>query len=121
MAYVNNIRDKSYLFAKLAIELYIEQSKDPMLRPLVLQFVRSGTSIGANVEEAIAAESAADYRHKMSIAHKEAREAAYWLRLFSDTTVIPSEKCYVVHEKAHELVKILYAICQKTKIRRSDN
>ncbi len=82
MTYQNIIRDKSYVFAKLAVRMYSLHSNNQILRPILLQFVRSATSVGANVEEAVAAESRADFRHKMTIAYKEARETAYWLRLF---------------------------------------
>ncbi len=121
MSYKNNVVDKSYQFAKLSVHLYSHHSKNPMYRPLLLQFVRSGTSIGANVEEAQAAESRADFRHKMAIAYKEARECAYWLRIFADTEILPKQVCDPMHEKAHELVKILFSICLAAKNPQPDN
>ena len=121
MTYQNNIRDKSYAFAKLAVHMYSLHSNNQMLRPLLLQFVRSATSVGANVEEAVAAESRADFRHKMTIAYKEARETAYWLRLFVDTEIMPKNECDPIYEKGFELVKILFAICRTAKKPRSDN
>ena len=121
MTYQNNIRDKSYAFAKLAVRMYCLHSNNQMLRPLLLQFVRSATSVGANVEEAVAAESRADFRHKMTIAYKEARETAYWLRLFVDTEIMPKNECNPMYEKGLELVKILFAICRTAKKSRSDN
>ena len=121
MTYQNNIRDKSYAFAKQSVRFYALHSKNEMLRPLLFQFVRSATSIGANIEEAVAAESRADFRHKMTIAHKEARESAFWLRLLVDTDIINTSECEPLYDKVLELVKILFAICRTAKKPRSDN
>lgn len=74
------IQEKSFQFALQVIQLYRELQNE---REYVLskQLLRSGTSIGANVEEASAAQSRNDFIAKMSIASKEARETCYWLRL----------------------------------------
>lgn len=80
----NVIKDKSYQFALMVIDLskYLIQRNEFVLSR---QLLRSGTSIGANVEEALAGQSRADFLSKMSIASKEAREANYWLRLLRDS------------------------------------
>ena len=77
----NVIQEKSYAFALSAIQAY---QKLAGTREFVLskQLLRAATSIGANVEEAIAGQSRADFISKMSIASKEARETNYWLRLY---------------------------------------
>jgi len=121
MTYQNNIRDKSYSFAKQSIRFYAAHSNNQMLRPLLLQFVRSATSVGANIEEAVGAESRADFRHKMTIAYKEARETTFWLRLFVDTEIMDKNESEPIYEKGLELLKILYAICRTAKKPRSDN
>ena len=76
----NVVRDKSYLFALKIIRLHKGLRKQ---REFVIsnQLLRSGTSIGANVEEATAAFTKRDFVYKMAIASKEARETHYWLRL----------------------------------------
>lgn len=78
----NLIADKTFDFALDIIDFYI-QLKDEKEYVLSKQLLRSGTSIGANVEEAIAAQSKKDFINKMSIASKEARETKYWLRLLN--------------------------------------
>ena len=80
----NIIADKSFQFSLLIISLYkkLQNEKEFVISK---QLIRSGTSIGANVEEALAAQSKKDFVHKISIASKEARETKYWLRLLNDS------------------------------------
>jgi four helix bundle protein len=82
------------------------------------QLVKSGTSIGANVEEADGAESKRDFVHKMSIARKEARETRYWLRIVRATGLSKDTQGvdYLLQE-SEELVRILSAIIKSTKKR----
>ena len=74
------LQDKSFLFSVEAIKLYKNLIK---VNEFILskQFVRSSTSIGANIVEAFEAESDRDFLHKLSISLKEARETEYWLRI----------------------------------------
>ncbi|MBI4972631.1 MAG: four helix bundle protein, partial [Candidatus Omnitrophica bacterium] len=76
----NLIQQKSFDFALAIIDLY---KKLTIAKEFVIskQLLRSATSIGANIEEAIAGQSKKDFLHKMAIASKEARETRYWLRL----------------------------------------
>ena len=78
------------------------------------QLLRSGTSVGANVEEAIAAESRRDFVHKMALASKEARETVYWLRLLSDSDLVPDLDVSVEIGSARELVRMLTSIVKTT-------
>jgi len=78
------------------------------------QVVRSATSIGANVEEADAAESKQDFIHKMGIAHKEARETRYWLRIVQAAPLDNDEVRGLVQE-SDELVRILYTIIENAR------
>jgi four helix bundle protein len=71
------------------------------------QLFRSGTSVGAHLQEARAAESRADFIHKMQMALKEIREARYWLRLISVAEVLPIEILAGLIKEAGELVAIL--------------
>ena len=80
----NLIATKTFDFALTVIELFIQLKKENEFI-ISKQIIRSGTSIGANVEEAIAAQSKKDFINKLSIASKEARETKYWLRLLKQS------------------------------------
>ena len=110
----NPLREKSFEFALEIIELN---------RALVLeheyviskQLMRSGTAVGAIVEEAIGAESRRDFLHKMSMAHKEAREVHYWLRLLDASAFLSKTDMAGPINRADELVRLLTAITRTVK------
>lgn len=79
------------------------------------QLIRSGTSIGANVEEAQNAESTADFIHKMSISLKEARETNYWLKILIATEKILEPRLQPLLNESNELIAIIYSIVKNTK------
>ena len=86
----NPIKDKSIAFAIRIVNLYkYLVEKDEYV--LSKQILRSGTSIGANIAEAIRAESNNDFIHKLSISRKEAQETIYWLELLHQTDYIPTD------------------------------
>ncbi len=114
----NAIQNKSYAFALRIIEMYrflIEEKKEFVLAKQVL---RSGTSIGANVEEAIGGQSERDFFAKMSIAYKEARETHYWLRLLRDSRIIPQETATPMLSDCEELLKLSGSIINTLKQKR---
>lgn len=82
----NIIVDKTFLFAKDVIEVYLKLKSEKEY-DIARQFLRSGTSIGANIEEAQGAQSKKDFISKISIAYKEARECNYWIRLLQTTGI----------------------------------
>jgi four helix bundle protein len=84
-------------------------------RILVNQLLRSGTSIGANVEEAQGAQSKADFTAKMYIACKEARETHYWLRVFIETNLAPKNRLAPLLDEANQLVAILTTITKNSR------
>jgi len=86
----NAIQEKSFQFALDIIELYkkIIRSREYVLSR---QLLKSGTSIGANVEEALGAQSRKDFISKLSISLKEARETRYWLLLFKKSAIVNIE------------------------------
>ena len=86
----NLIKEKSYSFALLIIDLYKFLIKKGEF-VLSKQMLRSGTSIGANIEEAQVSQSRKDFLSKISIASKEARETLYWLRLLKESNLILSK------------------------------
>ncbi len=108
----NIVRDKSFAFALQVISLYRQLQAE---REFVLskQLLRSGTSIGANVEEAVAAQSRNDFLSKMAIASKEARETRYWLMLLRESG-LASMKFDAPISAIEELIRILTSIVKTT-------
>ncbi|HAH31078.1 MAG TPA: four helix bundle protein [Elusimicrobia bacterium] len=102
------IKDKSYKFALNIIRFYssLREKKEFVLSR---QLLKAGTSIGANIEEALAGESKADFIHKMAIAAKEARETKYWLRLLKDSGIAENNTDVLINEN-DEIIKILSSI-----------
>jgi four helix bundle protein len=110
----NVLKDKSYQFALKIIrfsKFLTENKKEYMIAK---QILRSGTSIGAMVEEANQAESKADFIHKLSIANKEANETHYWLRLLNDSE-ITDQQHLPLRNDCEELIRLLTAIIKSTK------
>ena len=109
----NLIVNMTYQFALdvMAVAKTIRERKE---FDLASQFWRAGTSIGANVEEGQAAQSRADFRSKMSIASKEAREAHYWLRLDRDSSILNQSESAPLLEQIESIRKILTAIVKST-------
>lgn len=113
----NVIQRKSFAFAVRVIRLYrhlLERKTDVVL---IRQMLRSGTSIGANVEEAIGGQSKWDFIAKMSISCKEARETDYWLRLLAETEVLSRKEAESMLLDSGELLKILASILRTTNVR----
>ena len=109
----NIIQQKSYAFAIKIVNLYkhiVETKKEFVLSK---QLLRCGTSIGANVEEAIGGQTRKDFVAKLAIAYKEARETKYWLSLLKDTKYITSEEFSEIFNSCEEILKIIGSI-QKT-------
>ncbi len=102
-------REKSYRFALTIIDLYkrLEKNREYVISK---QLLRSGTSVGANVVEASAAESRKDFTHKMAIASKEARESKYWLQLLSESDLAPDIDVSTELEVVEELIRLLTSI-----------
>ena len=103
------VRQKSYDFALKIIKICM-QLKEKQHFEIAQQLLRSGTSIGANVEEALAGQSRKDFFAKMSIASKEARESKYWLRLLKDSGISDTYEVQDLLEKSDVLIKILTSI-----------
>jgi four helix bundle protein len=111
----NIVLEKSFAFAvgivKTSRRLQLEQREWVLSK----QLIRSGTSIGANIEEAIAAQSKKDFLSKMSIALKEARETHYWLRIIRDSGLADGVKAEVHIPACQELVRLLSSITLTTR------
>jgi four helix bundle protein len=115
-----DICERTFDFAVRIVRLCRFLDEQPGVgRTLAGQLLRSGTSIGANVEEAQGGQSKADFLSKISIACKEARETLYWLRLLTAAETLSKEHLSGLQEEANELVGILTAITKSTKASRT--
>ena len=115
----NLVQQKSYAFAIRIIKLsqYLVNERHEFV--LSKQVLRSGTSIGANIEEAIGGHSKKDFFAKLSIAYKETRETHYWLRLLKDTGFIDAKLAESLLKDCNELLKIIGTI-RKTLQKKSE-
>lgn len=113
----NIIQDKSYAFALKVVFLVRGLQNEHKEFILTRQLVRSGTAIGALVEEAIGGQSGKDFYAKITIAYKEARETKYWLRLLRDTKLLDSRQSDELINDAEELLRIIGAIQKTMKTR----
>ena len=111
----NIIKEKSFEFAVDIIKVYkylVNEKKEFVLSK---QLLRAGTSIGANVREAVNAESKNDFIHKLSIAQKEADESLYWLELLKESHYLNPSVFESLYKSAEELLKIIKSIILTTK------
>ena len=109
----NVIQIKSYAFAVRIVKVYKYLCEDKKEFVLSKQLLRCGTSIGANVEEAIGGQTGKDFYSKLTISYKEARETHYWIRLLKDTNYLLQEEANSLLKDTDELLRIIGAI-QKT-------
>jgi len=111
----NLIVDKSFQFAVRVVRLCKHLSSAKKEFVLSKQLLRSGTSVGANVSEAIQGSSKKDFVHKMSISLKEAQETLYWLRLLQATDYLDENEFNSISTDCVELIRILTAILNTSK------
>ena len=111
------IKDKTKDFALRIIKLYKYLTLTADIKEYVIskQVLRSGTSIGANVKEALRGQSRPDFRAKMSIALKEASETEYWLELLHDSEYIDENSYTSIINDNIEIIKILTRIVKNTE------
>ncbi len=111
-----NIQSRSFNFALRIIKISQKFDSIPGTSgALSNQLLRSGTSIGANVEEAQAAQRKPDFTSKISIACKEARETNYWLRLLKNSSIVPEQKLTNLLSEANQIVAILTKIVKTSR------
>jgi len=107
--------DKSYAFAVRVVNAYKYLIKEHKEYVLSKQFLRCGTSIGANITEAQGGISKADFSAKLSISYKEALETKYWLNLLKDTEYLNEKMFTSLHSDAEELCKMLYSAIKSSR------
>jgi four helix bundle protein len=115
----NIIQQKSFAFAIRIVNLYKFLTTEKKEFVLSKQLLRSGTSVGANIEESIGGQSDKDFLSKISIAYKEARESMYWLKLLKATDYLSKEQADSLLKDAEELCKIIGKIQITIKTRNS--
>lgn len=111
----NVLKERSYAFALRIIDTYKQLTLQQGEFVLAKQMLRSGTSIGANIEEADTAHSKRDFLSKVSISYKEAGETKYWLRLLKDSKYLENDAANTLICDADELIKIMTTIIKTTK------
>ena len=116
----NVVKDKSYAFAVRVVNACRHLANEKKEFVLSKQLLRSGTSIGANVEESIGGQSSKDFLSKLSIAYKEARETHYWIRLLTDTEYLTPSQSESLLQDCDELLKIIGSIIKTLKSRTND-
>ena len=111
----NSVKDKSFQFALRVIKLYKYLCEEKRELVISKQILRSGTSIGALVEESLQAESKADFIHKLSIANKEANESDYWLRLLKESGYLEDNHFDSIIADLKVIIRLLTSIIISTK------
>lgn len=111
----NIILEKTYAFSLKIVQLHFKIREDHKEFELSKQLLRSGTSIGANAEEAVGGFSRKDFIAKLQISYKEARETKYWLRLLKDSQLIPTSTADILLKDIEEIIRILTAILNSSK------
>ena len=113
-----SIQERTEDFAIRVIKAYCELNKrhfDDAAKVLSKQFLRSGTSIGANCSEAKYAQSNKDFINKYSIALKEANETLYWIKIMVKSKLVPQSKFQSMIEENERIIKILTVSINKLK------
>ncbi|MGA2297589.1 MAG: four helix bundle protein [FCB group bacterium] len=115
MAKENILLDKSYNFALRIVKLYkylVEEKKEYVLSK---QILKSGTSIGANINEAQSGETMNDFIHNLGISLKELKETSYWLRLLKDSGYIEEKSFNSIYKDNEEILKIITKIIKTSR------
>ena len=105
-----DIPKRSFSFGVRVLKLVRALPRDLAGQVVARQLARCGTSIGANVEEAQAAQSKADFARRMNIARAEAKEALYWMRMVAEAGILPKQRLGPLSKEADELIRVLTAI-----------
>lgn len=110
-----DIEERTFTFAVRIVKLVNAIPRTTVGAVAARQLVRSGTSVGANVEEAQGSHSKRDFAHRMNVARREAREALYWLRLVAESELLEKERFEDIIGEADELVRILTTIVKRSR------
>ena len=111
---IYDLKERTFKFAQRMLEIVEQLPKQSQCEVIRKQLAKSGTSVGANVEEADGTITRKDFANKMVIARKEAKETRYWLRLISGKYAREEDIVSDINE-AQEIIKILSAIINKSR------
>lgn len=109
-----DLEERTALFGEALIDFCLSVPANPVTAPIINQLVRAGTSVGANYCEADDAESKKDFRHKIALCRKEARETKYWLRMIAKASPAQKSIARQLWREAKELHLIFVAIIRTT-------
>ncbi|MCL5666359.1 MAG: four helix bundle protein [Patescibacteria group bacterium] len=110
-----DLEERTAVFGERVMDFAKLITQNPITVPLITQFVKSGTSIGANYCEADSAESRKDFGHKIGICKKESKETRYWLRMIAKAEPTLQQQARLLWKEANELLLIFSAIINKTR------
>jgi len=110
-----DIQGRSFAFAVRIMKLVRALPRDIAGYTVAKQLARSGTSVGANIEEAQASHSKREFIRRMNIARSEARETWYWLRLLSETEILPQEQLRPIVDESEEIVRVMTTIVKTAR------
>ena len=119
MTHTNIIQEKSFDFAVKVVKAVRAFRKEEKEFEITGQLLRSSTSIGANIEEAIGGYSTKDFQFKLSISYREARESKYWLRVMRSSDMMSKRVLNELLDDCEEVLRILGAITKTLKTRNS--
>ena len=111
-----DISERLLLVAVGVVRISKRLARDPTTRHIAMQMLRSGTSAGANYEEARGAESRADFVHKVRVSTKELRETLYWLKLIGRAELVPQDESALIDE-VDQMIAILMASARTARQR----
>jgi four helix bundle protein len=111
-----DIQERTFKFGVRVVNLVERMPRKLSAEVLAKQLMRSGLSVGANMQEADGAESKDDFIHKVSVAYKEVRESRHWLKTIQETVMKGDEEVAELWKEADELVRILFAILRKARL-----
>lgn len=112
---VYDLEERTALLGEGIIDFAKTLPHDRISDELVKQFIRSGTSIGANYMEADGAESKKDFRHKIALCKKEAKETKHWIRMIAKANPDRKEECKKIWQEAQELTLIFSTIINTSR------
>lgn len=110
-----DLQERTALFGENVIRFAKQLPPNAINRPLIGQIVRSATSIGANYTEADGAESKKDFKHKIAVSKKEAKETMHWCQMLAAANGETKQECRELWQEAHELVLIFSSIINSFK------
>jgi four helix bundle protein len=113
---VYDLSERTAIFGENIIKLCNSLPRTVVTTPLIYQLVKCGTSVGANYAEADNAESTRDFRHKIGICKKEAKESRFFLRMMKTATPEKTSDIEILLQEAHELNLIMNTIFNKSPV-----